>query len=376
MRENDASFRREVCARIADLSASAVEPVVLGFDGFVDHIIDAVDLRDDPRSYRAMTSLRDFGGRVSCASGKGTNIELVVRQTKIGGNGPITALAMARLGHPLTYLGPLGEEGVDPVFAGLADQAREVISLGPPAVTDAVEFHDGKLMLGKLASLDGITPERLESVVGKRRMGELLAGAAGIATLNWTMVLGMSDIWRWLLDEVLPRRLVRRPRWFIDLADPAKRPAEDLHRAMRLLGELQAYADVILSVNEEEARQVLASLHDEYPRGAGELPDATAAALRIREALGIDRAIVHLIPSSGSAGPDGTAGSVGFSTPTPHITTGGGDHFNAGFFAALLQGLDDEACHLVANAVSGFYVRRGHSPGWQEVAEFMAGWSE
>ena len=55
----------------------------------------------------------------------------------------------------------------------------------------------------------------------------------------------------------------------------------------------------------------------------------------------------------------------------PTILTGGGDNFNAGFCFALLHDLDLYESLLVANAVSGSYVKTGISPGVYALIEFI-----
>jgi hypothetical protein len=70
-------------------------PVVAGFDGFVDTILHAVSERRSSTEYSRLTTLRAFSERILAASGRNLNIEMVPRLTKIGGNGPILAYALA-----------------------------------------------------------------------------------------------------------------------------------------------------------------------------------------------------------------------------------------------------------------------------------------
>ena len=84
--------------------------VLVGFDGFIDHIIDVVDKRQTQADYASLARIADFGEKISAAAGESMNFELVVKQTKIGGNGPIMANAMLEQGSGVTYIGILGEE--------------------------------------------------------------------------------------------------------------------------------------------------------------------------------------------------------------------------------------------------------------------------
>ena len=55
-----------------------------------------------------MRTIGAIGQKILNASGQSSNYELVVKQRKLGGNGPIMANALACLGLDVTYLGNLG----------------------------------------------------------------------------------------------------------------------------------------------------------------------------------------------------------------------------------------------------------------------------
>ena len=124
----------------------------IGLDGFVDEILHVVDKRESAGKYLRLSKMAQWGERICAAAGKSTNIELVSQRTKLGGNGPIMANAMASFGFNVSYLGNLGYPNLHPVFAEFARRA-EVHSIAEPGYTDAVEFEDGKVMLGKHQSL-------------------------------------------------------------------------------------------------------------------------------------------------------------------------------------------------------------------------------
>ncbi len=119
--------------------------------------------------YEAMKTIDVLGDKILAAAGQSSNYELLVKQTKLGGNGPIMANALAAAGLPVTYIGNLGYPAMHPVFAELAKRAKEVISIAEPGHTDALEFEDGKLMLGKHQTLGDISWENLLQRVGKER---------------------------------------------------------------------------------------------------------------------------------------------------------------------------------------------------------------
>lgn len=374
---------RQLCSQAADALAAVPADhrprVTVGFDGFIDHIIAVVGTRASATSYTAMATIAEFGARVSDAAGKSANFELVVKQSKIGGNGPIMANALCGYDARVTAVGLLGDGGIDPVFAPLAARAEEVVSLGAAASTDALEFADGKLMLGKLLPMDVVTWPTLVAKLGVQRIHDVVARSAAIATVNWTMTLGMTDIWERLISEVFsdPALATHRPLFFVDLADPAKRTLDDQRLGLTTLTALQRHAEVVLGMNEMELRQVLAALEMPWPTGGSEHEQARQGCELVRDRLGIAVAMCHLVKSAAVAwnrdDQKGSASAEGFFEPKPKITTGAGDHFNAGFLAALLAGIAPLQAIQIGGATSGFYVRNAASPSRADVIAFLRG---
>jgi sugar/nucleoside kinase (ribokinase family) len=180
----------------------------------------------------------------------------------------------------------------------------------------------------------------------------------------------MTAIWEHLAANVLPGLRDDRPLWFVDLADPAKRSREDLHRALDVLSKLQEFADIILGVNEAEARQVIEVLGGSWKGGSEDLEAAEACCVELRQRLGLHRVVCHQVKGAAGAGPDGSAAVVGFFEPKPKITTGAGDHFNAGYSFSIAAGLDEAAALCAGTATSGFYVRTAKSPAVADLIAF------
>jgi sugar/nucleoside kinase (ribokinase family) len=61
-------------------------------------------------------------------------------------------------------------------------------------------------------------------------------------------------------------------------------------------------------------------------------------------------------------------------TPKPLITTGAGDHFNAGFCLGKLLGLDNACSVLTGVTTSGFYVRTARSPAIPDLIGLLNHW--
>ena len=345
---------------------------VVGFDGFVDKIVHPVATRTGQgEAFTPMATITEFGQRIVAAAGKSTNIELYPVVEKLGGNGPIMANALLAGGLQLKYLGALGVPAVHPVFQDLARRAAAV-SLCDPGFTTAVEFTDGKVMLGLMKSLDEITYARLVEAAGEGALHDSLSRADLVALVNWTMIPNMTAILEALADRVFPTLPPRERIFFFDLADPEKRSATDLSTVLRVIARFQAFGRVTLGLNLKEAQQVFAVL------GLGQETEdekgLRSMARQIRQVLDVATVVIHPTKSAACATRSDAWWVAGPYAEKPLITTGAGDHFNAGFVTGQLLGLSPESCLGLGVSTSGFYVRTGRSPTLGDLETFLAQW--
>jgi len=346
---------------------------VVGFDGFVDTIVTPVALRTaQGEAFTPITTITEFGQRILGAAGKSTNIEFYPRMDKLGGNGPIMANALLSAGGRVKYIGALGRATIHPVFQDFASKA-EVITLADPASTTAVEFTDGKLMLGQMRSLDEITFERIVEKMGRPAVDQAFASADLVALVNWTMIPNMTAIFNALTDTVLPSLPARDRLFFFDLADPEKRSREDLLNVLGVIAKFENSGRVTLGLNLKEAQQVWAAL--DYPALTPDEAGLRKMCADLRARLNLSTVVVHPKESAACATAEGTAWVPGPYTSKPLITTGAGDHFNAGFSNAQLLGLSPEACLTVGVSTSGHYVRTGQSPTLTNLITFLQTWN-
>ncbi|HKK17106.1 MAG TPA: carbohydrate kinase family protein [Opitutales bacterium] len=358
----------EKCAE----KAASVKAVV-GIDGFVDKIVHPVDKRNGPGDdFQRIPTISEFGSRISSAAGKSANIELAPVVEKLGGNGPIMANAQAAHGLQVRYIGALGEKAIHSVFSEFAIRTGAV-SIADPGISHCAEFKDGKIIFGSMASLEAITYEHIVELVGEDALESLFSGANLIAMVNWTMIPFLTEVFKKMLSDLLPK-LPEDPErtFFFDLADPEKRSSEDLKEVLHLFKEFEDFGKVILGLNYREAEQVDGLLgHDPMEKTPKNLQTLAA---RIREELEIDTVVVHPVECAACATPDGTAFAKGPLCDDPKITTGAGDHFNSGFVTGRLIGLSPEASLTLAVATSGHYVRTAVSPTLDDLAKFIRSW--
>ncbi|HLZ53686.1 MAG TPA: hypothetical protein VKS19_04325, partial [Verrucomicrobiae bacterium] len=248
---------REQCAQrlLAGAAAAGRMTAFVGLDGFVDEILHVVDKRDGPDSFQRLATISKLAERLAAAAGKSTNIEIVNRVTKLGGNGPIMANALASFGLKVTYLGNLGWPNLHPVFADFAKRA-EVHSVAEPGHTDALEFDDGKIMIGKIQSLNDVNWPNIQSRYGRDQFVTQFGSADLVGFVNWTMLTHMGEIWEAVLRDICPALNGKRRLMFFDLADPEKRKPDDIRQALKTIVEFEKYFDVILGLNEKEAHEI------------------------------------------------------------------------------------------------------------------------
>ena len=367
---NTSLSQRTASALLDDARSLGETPALLGFDGFIDSILHVVDQRQSANEYTRVRTLLDYGNRISNAAGKSTNVELVLQAIKLGGNGPIMANAMCALGVPVTYCGMVGFPHVQPVFSELEKRAR-VLSFCDAALTDAIEFDDGKLIVGKHANVTEANYDTILERIGEMNWHSAWGNARFVAMVNWTMLPHMTEIWRRIMQQN-DYASGERKTLFFDLADPEKRTDDDIREALETISHFAKDHDVILGLNEKEGEHVARVLDLQLPTEneshEQQMMD-TASAIRAR--LQVQVCIVH--PTQFAAGADCNGAAVvhGPFTTKPKISTGAGDHFNSGFCVGHLLGLGLEGALQTGVGVSGFYVRTAVSPSRRELAEFL-----
>ncbi|MEM1222185.1 MAG: carbohydrate kinase family protein [Verrucomicrobiota bacterium] len=343
---------------------------ILGFDATVDVICKPVETREGSGSaFEPFATLRDFGQRVVDADGKSALIEIVKELEKIGGNGPIMANALSQSGVDIDYIGPLGTSGLHPAYTDFA-QRISVHSVAEPAVTHALEFSNGKLMLSTISNYEAVTATAIEGVIGKSALIDKVGQTRLCCFLNWTCLPELESIMAWFLKDLLPAVSKEAERiFFFDLADPSMRSDEDLRRVLRLIGKFEAFGQVVLGMNLNEAQQVARAFS--IPEPSSDADSLCSALEAIRSELGIRYAMAHPVDLAACATEEGQWAVGGPHTSTPKITTGAGDHLNAGFCLGLMLGFSPADALKLGVLFSGYYVRTAISPRLEDIPEFI-----
>lgn len=371
---SESILKTDITNLVAKLQAINVTDTkaIMGFDGFVDQILQAVETREDAEHYKRMDSLKDLGNRITNASGLSTSVEFVPVNSKLGGNGPIMTNALALFGLDITYIGALGLPSIDPVFEPMSNKC-ELISIANPGQTDAVEFLDGKLIIGKRQALKDVTWDRIKELVGIEKIISLVNGSNLIGLENWTMLPYMTEVWRGMIAEVLPHIDTNKEKLiFFDLADPENRLKKDIIEALSVIQEFSSKFKVILGLNFKEATEIgavldIAKFSDKY-----ELESLTT---EIAKKLNIYCLVVHPVKEAAALCNGEYHHIDGPFEPNPKLTTGAGDNFNAGFCLGQVLGLSPKESLITGTATSGYYVRNAESPTFEQLVGFLKEWA-
>jgi len=340
----------------------------VGLDGFIDKIMLPVKTRTGSgNDFQPYASLKDFGQKIQNSSGINTNVELVQKIEKLGGNGPLLANALLNFGLDVRYVGSLGIP-VHPLFQKFAEKTR-AISLGNYGETNALEFEDGKLILGNTCALEQITYERFCQFVSKNDLINIYSKASLMSWQNWTMVIHMTEILSHILDDVWPEVEDSDDRiCFFDLADPAKRMPNEVREFLSILPNFRNKGKVYLGVNRSEAAYISHLFGLDIPKVINS--DACVWVRNLQRCLNLDGIIMHCREGAIAA----VRNEVVFETAQVArkliCLTGSGDHFNAGCLCGLLMHLPLEQCLRLGHITSVLYIESGQTPALESIKMF------
>lgn len=335
---------------------SSKQRCFVGFDGFIDTICHVVQKRHNSDEYERYNTISAWASAIEQAASRSANFEIKVLQERLGGNAMILAKALSSLGYGINWAANVGAPGsprdIHPLFHPLCGRSHQYCNLGVAGQTQALEFSDGKLIMGIQGEASCMTLASIQNNLGRDWIETWLEPCALIALVNWTMTLNLGQLWK----ELSQKGLRGNPFILIDLADPRKRNPEDLHKDLITLDTLKSSSRLILSMNRSEAEQVAALFHLDIKNTIDKL------ALTIRQKLPWFAIVIHDRQVSALASEDSNFLIDNPTVSETKVATGGGDHFNAGFSHALLQGCSWRRCLQMAAGYASEFVRTGQTP--------------
>lgn len=310
----------------------------VGFDGFIDRLAQVVLERTEEKM-TPFPSIAAFSQRLMKVAGISADLELVVKAVRPGGNAPIMARELARLGGQVTCVGNVGTGELHPVFQEWGKYVR-FLPTGEPCDALCLEFDDGKIMLPDLKLLDQMDWQWIKTHCGEDELMHQAEECTLFAFVNWSLLSHSDSIWKGFRDEFLKKGCQgRKVNIFFDLADPSKHPDSKLKGCVELISSFRSVGHVTLGLNENEARCVCRALN-------GEDTTLEGIAEAVYNSGVADVVLVH--PRYGCQVKDRENNRFlsGVVTQKPVCSTGGGDVFNAGFCHALCMDASvDDAVH-------------------------------
>ena len=340
---------------------------VAGFDGFVDTLVRTVKKRSDD-SVEYFDTMSDYADHIKARAGKSCLISLDPTVRKLGGNAPICGGAMAALGAQVELIGALGYPEPDPLFAEM--KGVNLHCVANPGNTTALEFKDGKIMLCNAVSVQEFNWARIKELLGMDKLVEIYSDCGIIGMFNWSDMQNATNIWRGICEDVMDKvKLAENAIVSVDLSDCARRSNEEICEIIEVLRKYRKYCKVVLNVNFNEYRQVFAAL-------TGKEAPENIEESNLLEVTGLDVVCVHFHNGSTAFDANGMATVSTYFIENPKISTGGGDNYNAGFTSAVYYGMDMRDSLVVANAVSGFYIKNGYSASPNDLLTHAEEWEK
>lgn len=339
---------------------------LIGFDACIDNIVKVVKRHNGNAGSVYFGSSKEFGAFLTDLENRSSGVELQTKLSKIGGNMVITANALGNLGVSIDCIGTFGFPEILPVFRTMSGKCS-LTTVGETITATALEFNDSKVIMFDPGPYNELTWAGIKEILGIDRIIRLFSAKQLVSFLNWSEIENTSQIWEGVIEEILPDVPATGPKpyFFTDFSDCSRRSEKEIQFAVGLLGRFRDYFKVVVSLNRNEAKLIASALgvstdcsDEEFIRSLFELANSDIVYIhRTEDALAFDGLIFEKY---------GT-----FFCKDPEILTGGGDNFNAGVCYSMLRNFNLLQSLIVANAVSGYYVRTATSPDVHNLLDFL-----
>jgi hypothetical protein len=338
----------------------------LGFDACIDNIVRVVKDKDENDNHGFYHNSRDFAEFLISRENKSCGIELHTHLSKTGGNMVITANALGNLGVKADCVGTFGLPEILPVFKSMSENCR-LHTVGETITATALEFNDSKFILFDPGPYNNLDWNSIKDILGVEKTKQLLSGKQLISFLNWSEIQNSTQLWEGMLDEVISdiAPSERAKYFFTDFSDCSRKPKDEIKSVINLLGRFRKYFKVIISLNQNEADLVAEAFEI---KGYSSVEEFVRLLFSV---INSDVLVIHRPKDAMAFNGTNFEKCDTFFCEEPKILTGGGDNFNAGFCYSLMCELDLYQSLLVANAVSGSYVKTGISPGLNNLIDFI-----
>jgi hypothetical protein len=339
--------------------------VTLGFDGFVDTIVKLICQRSEGKAiyFQSMEEWVEYQRK---RIGKNFSIEVENQTQKLGGNMPIMANALGNLGCKVDCIGALGFPHIHPAFQSMNDNCS-LLTYSNPGMTQAVEFDEGKIILGEMDELNRADWSLIKNRIGLHKIVDAISHTQLLAMVNWGEMNQGTTFWEGMLEDVLPVcEAVEGRVIFFDLADFSKKPADAISKALALLPYFKQFGKVVMGLNQNEAL----AIGQHFLASSVNQPMSTLIDVLYRE-LKIDTLVIHHRTQAIAVQGTEKVSVDSQLVQNPKLLTGAGDNFNAAFCLGMLLNLNLAECLQLAHGQSRFYIQQGFSPTLQQLIQSL-----
>ena len=337
--------------------------VAAGFDGFVDTVIRVIKTKSEANEPEYFKEIKEFGNYIAEKDGISFSLETDELFQKLGGNMPILSNALAHFGVKVNCMGAFGDPTIHPAFHSMHAGCK-LYSFTSPGITSALEFANGKMLLGQMKDLNLADWNSVKNKIPIEKIIDIYKSSDIFCFVNWGEVDRSSDIWQGVLADVIPRIAAtpRSKKAFFDLSDCSKRTSEAIKEGLSIIESFNQVVAVTLSLNKNEAQQVYTTFIDVAPPESLEI-----LGKEIFRKLNIKNLVIHTSKQAYGWNTESVYKSASYSIKNPKIITGAGDNFNAGICLGLLLELDLHHCLSLGNAIAACYISNGKSPSVNEL---------
>lgn len=337
--------------------------ILLGCDGFVNETYEIVEERKSLTDVTTMQNLRMFGELLVDRADGGVGVELIPKRRCEGGFGVNTARLASVLGLNPVLPGLYGKNEIDPAFAEFQGSCR-LYSLGDPALTIALEFNDGKVLMSNLQAVSNLTWNDFEAFFGPEKLSEMFSDVAILGLGYWSLTADFDNLFKGFMKQYESLKAPRR--MFFDFADIKKKSSESFMASLSLIASFNSKIPMTLSLNEHEVFELFKRTGVDCEDRA---PAAVAAALTIaRQKIGFDELVVHTPEfAAASSTADGEAHALQERQTKVIRSAGAGDSFNGGYICASLGEIPIKERLVIANAATAFFVTHAAAPTREEL---------
>jgi hypothetical protein len=250
----------------------------------------------------------------------------------------------------------------------------ELMSIGDPAMTNALEFDDGKIILSEVGPFKIQDWNYIKSKAEISSLVKRIEESTLIALVDWCNLPFSTESWKGILEDVLPKIKPAERHFLFDIADPSRRSDQEIKEALEVIGKYMRFGKVTLGLNENETEKLyacLTRLNNDEEIIQLSLIDKARYIFRHVEVWNL---LVHPTDRCLSIQKEEEVELYGRVVKKPKISTGGGDNFNAGYCLGQMLGFSLEESMTTAMANSGAYVQNGQSASLTDLADYMRNW--